>query len=254
MIGDNFEIKDKTIGFMMFFFRAQTLLSQEKIEYKYILEGYDREWRLVKSNQAKIAHYTDLPEGHYKFKVTASNRDGIWNKEGDSVTFSYSPYFYYSPIFKIVVAIIALFLLSVLYFLIRKGHAKLKLRRRYKDSPLDANKATLYLNQLLHLMETKKIFKEENISLHSLASMISISPHVLSQVINEKMDKNFSDYINSYRIEEAKRLLLDPKSERLSILYIGYEVGFKSKSAFYQAFKKFTGMTPMQYRKNSTPS
>jgi AraC-like DNA-binding protein len=67
-------------------------------------------------------------------------------------------------------------------------------------------------------------------------------------VINEQMKKNFSDFVNSFRVEEARKMLQEA-DEDTSILHICYEVGFNSKSAFYRAFKKFTNITPSQFQK-----
>ena len=73
----------------------------------------------------------------------------------------------------------------------------------------------------------------------------------LSQVINEYFRKNFSTFVNEYRVKEASRLLLEKESENYTIEAIANSVGFKSKSAFNSAFKKFTGITP-SYFVNST--
>jgi AraC-like DNA-binding protein len=70
-------------------------------------------------------------------------------------------------------------------------------------------------------------------------------------VINERLEMNYSNFINSYRIQEAKILLFAPEKIDDSILDIAYEVGFNSKAVFNRAFKKFTGMTPSEFRKNN---
>jgi AraC-like DNA-binding protein len=62
------------------------------------------------------------------------------------------------------------------------------------------------------------------------------------------MDRNFSDFINYYRVEEAKKLLQDPRGAQKKIIVLAFDVGFNTKVAFYNVFKKFTGMTPAQYR------
>jgi AraC-like DNA-binding protein len=64
------------------------------------------------------------------------------------------------------------------------------------------------------------------------------------------MDQNFSDFINFYRVEEAKKMLQDPRCAQKKIIALAFEVGFNTKVAFYNAFKKFTHMTPAQYREN----
>jgi len=71
---------------------------------------------------------------------------------------------------------------------------------------------------------------------------------LLSQVINENIGKSFFDFVNEYRVRETKKALADSRSEQFSILGIAMDAGFNSKSAFYTAFKKYTGMTPSQFK------
>jgi len=97
-------------------------------------------------------------------------------------------------------------------------------------------------------MTEEKPYFEGDLTLQKLADRLSISPHHLSQIINDKIGQNFFDFINSYRIEEAKKLLLDPRGELLTILAISEETGFNSKSSFNNAFKKYTGQTPSQFK------
>ncbi|MES9930149.1 MAG: helix-turn-helix domain-containing protein, partial [Candidatus Thiodiazotropha sp. 6PDIVS] len=78
------------------------------------------------------------------------------------------------------------------------------------------------------------------------------SPNYLSQVINEQSGYNFFDFINRYRVDEAKRCLTTPSGQS-NVLSIALDSGFNSKSAFYTAFKRHTGQTPSQYRKSSLP-
>jgi AraC-like DNA-binding protein len=68
------------------------------------------------------------------------------------------------------------------------------------------------------------------------------------------MKKNFYDLVNGYRVEEAKRLLLDPKNTNYTILSVGFEAGFNSKTTFNTVFKKFTGLTPTDFRKKELNS
>jgi AraC-like DNA-binding protein len=84
-----------------------------------------------------------------------------------------------------------------------------------------------------------------------LAEKLNTNKSYLSQVINEYFRKNFSTFVNEYRVKEASRLLLEKESENYTIEAIANSVGFKSKSAFNSAFKKFTGITP-SYFVNST--
>ncbi len=102
--------------------------------------------------------------------------------------------------------------------------------------------------KLLEFLEQEKTFLNNEISLVQLANSLSIKPHILSYLINEGFNENFNQFINRYRIEEAKKMILDPKMNHLSILGIGFEVGFNSKSAFNHTFKKNTGLTPIQFK------
>jgi len=102
-------------------------------------------------------------------------------------------------------------------------------------------------NKLLTLMHEEKVFTDENISLDVMARHLSLPPSKFSRFMNVFMDSDFRNYINKFRVEEAKRLL---KAEPdLGIKHICYEVGFQSASTFHDAFKKFTGTSPAKYRK-----
>ncbi len=103
------------------------------------------------------------------------------------------------------------------------------------------------MQELERLMTEEKIYRDEVISLADTAVRLGITHHQLSQLLNERLSMNFKTYINSYRIEEAKKLLIDYPDR--TVLTIAYEVGFNSKSSFYEFFIKITGITPVEYRK-----
>ena len=86
-------------------------------------------------------------------------------------------------------------------------------------------------------------------SLDALAGDLKISSSLLSQIINNYGKNNFADYINKYRVEQVKELLIDDNYKDYTIRAIGLESGFNSKSTFYTAFKKFTHLTPVNYKK-----
>lgn len=107
-----------------------------------------------------------------------------------------------------------------------------------------------------NLIEFEKFIKEErnfldaNLSLESVAEKLNINKSYLSRLINSDLEKSFNDYINELRIEEAKTYLEQTEFENYTLLAIGLEAGFNSKTAFNSAFKKFTGVTPSEYRKS----
>jgi len=97
-----------------------------------------------------------------------------------------------------------------------------------------------------------KPFLDCNLRLDNLADSLSIKSYLLSQTINQQYNKNFFDFINFYRIEEAKRLMVNSVDD--SIIGIAMQSGFNSKTAFYRAFKKSTGLSPLQYIKSRKSS
>ena len=113
---------------------------------------------------------------------------------------------------------------------------------------LSNEEAKLWLNKLEQLMGDKQIFRNPNLKLQDLAQELRLSPHQLSQFLNDNLDKNFTQFINEYRIVEACKLL--ETDTLLSIEGIGDEVGFNSKSTFFSTFKKVKGLTPAKYRQH----
>lgn len=126
-------------------------------------------------------------------------------------------------------------------------------KAKYSKSALHPELQVPKAKKIHELLKTERPFLNQNFSLSMLAELSQMSPHHLSQVLNEQMQMSFFDLSNQYRIEEAKRILeaLDhpPKMEALA-----YELGYKSKSTFYKAFKEATGNTPLQFFQKRTES
>ena len=101
--------------------------------------------------------------------------------------------------------------------------------------------------KLVQVMEVEKAFLDPNLGLPQLAKQVQLSTHDLSYLINEGFGENFFQFVNRYRIEEAKMLLISPQHKHLNILGIACEAGFRSKSTFNATFKKMTGMSPSHF-------
>ncbi|WP_418510590.1 helix-turn-helix transcriptional regulator [Corallibacter sp.] len=106
-------------------------------------------------------------------------------------------------------------------------------------------------DNLCHVIVKKELHKESDLKVARLAEEIGLSARNTSLLIKEYHKGNFYDYINSFRIEEAKKLLLNSNND-LTILSIIYESGFNSKSVFNTVFKKNVGMTPSEFRQLQT--
>ncbi|MEM6644265.1 MAG: helix-turn-helix domain-containing protein [Bacteroidota bacterium] len=121
--------------------------------------------------------------------------------------------------------------------------------QKYEKSGLKPAQALQYKKALLHKMESDRVYRDSNLTLRDLADLLDVTPHHLSEVINTQTGKNFHDFINSYRVREVINNLADPKKEHLTLLAIGLDAGFNSKTSFNTIFKKNTGKTPSEYKR-----
>ena len=120
---------------------------------------------------------------------------------------------------------------------------------KYASSNLDQKQVTNYKTQLTRLMEDEEMYLNPELKSQDLADELQISSKILSQIVNQSFDKNFFDFVNSYRCEKVKEILGN-ESEKFTIIEAMYQSGFNSKSSFNKEFKKLTGQTPSEYRKS----
>lgn len=99
-------------------------------------------------------------------------------------------------------------------------------------------------SQLQKLMEDDQLFKDPNLSLASLSKELGVKSYLTTRCLNVILEQKFSDYVNSFRIQELKLLLNDPKNKKYTLLSLAFEVGFNSKASFNRAVKKLTGKPP----------
>lgn len=125
----------------------------------------------------------------------------------------------------------------------------LKEVEKYLGSNLTNEQIGELKSQLLDLFSEEKVYMNPQINIGELAEKLETSSKSLSQVINLSFNKNFFDFINSFRIEEAKNIMLNTNDVHLTVLEVMYQSGFNSKSSFNTAFKKATGQTPTQFKK-----
>lgn len=121
---------------------------------------------------------------------------------------------------------------------------------KYQGSSLTASQVEAYKEQLIALFNSEKPYLDPQVSLVDLSEKLSVSTKNLSQVINQSFGKSFFDFINSYRIKEAKKIFKESKDKKMTVLEVMFDVGFNSKSSFNTTFKKETGQTPTEFRKS----
>ena len=122
---------------------------------------------------------------------------------------------------------------------------------KYQRTGLSKEFSEELKTKLLHLMENKKPYLDSNIRLDNIAQMLDVSRHHASQIINEHFSMNFFDFINSYRIKEAERLLSSEETQHFSVTDIAFLSGFNNRISFYKAFKKIEGITPSEFREHN---
>jgi AraC-like DNA-binding protein len=168
---------------------------------------------------------------------------------------------YFYLFFTVLVIALFIFINRVLFKAMRspeifawmqqKGASEAATRSKYAGSPLGEEQSRIIVDALLRHMLQRKPFLEPDLTLDQLAAQLDLRPRTLSQVINERLNQNFFDFINRYRIDEAKNLLSHPVDKKITVLEVLYEVGFNSKSSFNTLFKKYTGLTPSEFKRRN---
>jgi AraC-like DNA-binding protein len=141
----------------------------------------------------------------------------------------------------------------IIFYFIEKKYEKLFLlimedssETKYKKSMIRNIDTGAVIERVKELMEFDKIYLDENLSLQSLSSMLGITPHQLSEILNSRLNANFRSFINTYRIKAAKKKIME--NTNISIIQVAYECGFKSKNGFNVAFLKMEAMTPSEFK------
>lgn len=123
---------------------------------------------------------------------------------------------------------------------------------KYSKSGLRDNQAEDMLKKLVTYVEVNKPYLDRDLNIHDLSEQTGISRHHITQILNEKHNRNFFTFINEYRVKEVIVRFSDPRFNNYTILAIAFDAGFNSKTTFNSIFKSQTGLTPSQYRMKMT--
>ncbi len=129
-----------------------------------------------------------------------------------------------------------------------------KAQNAVRNTDMDATLNADAIQRFEQYIHQERPYLQRSLTMEQLSEGVGIEPKTLSAIIHHEFDKNFFEFINEYRIQEAKKLLEPSSSAELSILDVMYESGFNSKATFNTLFKKATHMTPSQYRKHLSHS
>ncbi len=123
---------------------------------------------------------------------------------------------------------------------------------RLKKQDVETNSKNEHIRNFEKLMLDGKAYLDPKITLDSIAQQLSISPAYLSRTLKSELNISFTDYINQLRVNEAKLYLKNNEFSNYTMISVGLEAGFNSRSSFYNVFKKYTGKTPRAFRKDQT--
>ena len=154
----------------------------------------------------------------------------------------YAPYISGSIAFSLMLYLIG----SIFFYRNKTDELFLVNAEKTNIKKLSHSDTQLWLGKLEKIMTEKAVYKNPDLKLGDLSKEIQISAHQLSQLLNDELGKNFTTYVNEFRIEEACRMLA--ADYKFTLESVGYEVGFNSKSTFFAAFKKFKGVTPAVFQ------
>ena len=125
-----------------------------------------------------------------------------------------------------------------------------KKTQSYFDN-LPAAEVDSCIRALQQAMEKDKLYLDPELTTASLAAHIGVNPKTLSAVLNQGLQKGFSEYVNTWRVEAVKQMILDPANRKMTITGIAYDCGFNSQPTFQRAFKAVTGQTPRDFMQNT---
>jgi AraC-like DNA-binding protein len=162
-----------------------------------------------------------------------------------------------SQTFFIVSLLINLsFTLAVAYRgLVRsEGFSGIYAPAKYAATLMKESDCKAIIQKLTSCVENEKLYLRASLTVDDLSKRVKIPTKQLSQAIHTGLRKNFYDFINAYRIDEAKKRICDKCYENQTLLAVAFDAGFNSKSVFNAAFKKQTGITPKEYRRRHSSS
>ncbi len=238
----------------MFFFFVTGLIALSNLGYVLwgllLIRRYKRALKTFFSSTEKI-NLQWLEFIHIAALITYTSISGLYIING---VFGFMSY---QVLQQAGYGIAAMLVLVIGFFGIRKGsiftssNIDFDMEKAIEEEEEVPSKLTseeeIFVHRLLEFMKTDKPHLDPEINLVLLSRKLKVSPEYLSDIINSRLNKNFYDFINHYRIEEFKQLCKAPESKKLTLISLAYDSGFNSKATFNRVFKKEVGCTPSEY-------
>lgn len=220
--------------------------------YEYKLEGYDKDW--VKQNGVNEVLYKDLPSGHYVFKLRTLSDHMQEQEIAFTVRRSYTFLISIALVIILIAVLIAYFTSRIWKLKKRMTNERIILstaqeQRKIKKAILPETKVNNLLEELLAYMETEKPYLNAKLNINDISTKLDCTETELSQLLNNHINVNFANFINTYRVNEVKHRLNQENLSRYTLKALSEQCGFSSKTTFYRVFKNVTGMTPLEYCK-----
>ena len=222
----------------------------EKNRIKYRMISADSAWTILPLGLHEISIDKQLV-GEYQLEVMASNNHMKWGEPSVLeivVKRDWKEYFW------VIYLFIILILSAVFAIVYLKGKRNKSLQKqKSKGSPkriITNHKSKKWENYILLLnefMAKESPYRDKRLTKAQLATQMEWSELQLSNVLREGLQTSFNDFINTYRVNEVKECLKDPKNKDYTLLAIAEDCGFNSKTSFYRTFKRITGKTPSEY-------
>lgn len=221
--------------------------------YEYRLEGYDKDW--IKQNGVNEVTYKDLPSGKYVFKLRVP--DGDVMTEQQTVVVVRKSYSFLIGLFlvAVLIAILIVYFSSKIWKLKRRMTneriilSTVKEQGKAKKTVLPEVKVNSLLDNLLSYMENEKPYLSAKLNISDVSMKLDCTEIELSQLLNNHLNVNFSNFINTYRVNEIKHRLNQDNLSKYTLKALSEQCGFSSKTTFYRVFKNVAGMTPLEYCK-----
>jgi len=245
--GSGTAVLKRTTAMMEFHFAAYTYAAPRKVQFRYRLEGWDSDWQITLPGTGRSVIYANLDPGAYRLQVTACNNHQVWQTEPAVFDFRIRRPFYRAGLFWGALAILLAGAAGYRWRSAKNARKGVQ-QEKYRTSVLSPDVEKMVMPRLRKAIQEDRVYLNPNLTLQDLAVRLHVHRNYLSQIINVKYRMNFKDFLNQYRIEEAKKMLLSAEYDHKTVLAVVYDAGFNSKSVFNNAFKKFTGLTPSEFR------